>query len=410
MGRLRLALVALGALALLATIPTAGSGSHGAQWWSGQWSSSFGGFTLRHESDQTGQQLLEAIGGTACTEPTDYFAGNYTAGSEAGVIRGCTVGGPDRLKGRYRNTGGSVTGSFDVTLFSPTHWTGTWADDGGPSGTWQGDFLGHFAGDGAENASTTPPPEGEPPPGPGDGGEPPPPPIREDEESIPAPDAGESAKVPFVIDPESSELIAILTGVCALPDRHSAGSEPSSCSLEGTGVAITEKARKLKKLEGVQNRLETHCTQAFGTVGLQPDWLEVATLDLPPAVASLTVACVLLLAELQKHIDDLKAELPEGQRAPHGADEMTCEVVSFRLRSEKRGGKQVVKLVKKGTKPRLTVGCEATDAGLELSVARRGEGTLREAIGKNLNLTVRRSDAAPALPAGTTLTISVTQT
>jgi hypothetical protein len=166
-------------------------GSHGQQRWSGQWDFEHltggapngvtGGFAFSHEQDDSyGATLLTQIGGTACPEPTDYFSGGYTVPDgtpvpppefiDTGKIRGCTVGNdPNHLKGRYQsNVSGGTSGNIDLTLTSPTAWTGTYTVDG-QSGVfqWRGTFAAHF-GDGADDPSIPPygatTPSEEPPP------------------------------------------------------------------------------------------------------------------------------------------------------------------------------------------------------------------------------------------------------
>jgi Ca2+-binding RTX toxin-like protein len=195
---LRLVALFVCVLLVASLLAVTGFGSHGTQLWAGQWNYSYpgvaGGFALRHETDTYGAELLEAIGGVACPEPTDYFAGAYTIPDEpppevayvdTGKFRGCTVDNdPKRLQGRYEsNRDPSVAGSFDLTLDPATErWTGTFQPDGDPQAhSWTGFFDNHFDGDGASNISTPPygtttPDE----PDPGGSGEPPPPPANED--------------------------------------------------------------------------------------------------------------------------------------------------------------------------------------------------------------------------------------
>jgi hypothetical protein len=141
--------------ALAGALATTGSGSHGAQEWAGQWTFMHtsgpstglkGGFALRHETDEFGAELLELIGGVACPEPTDYFAGAYTVPDtedlppppdnvyvDTGKFRGCTVGDPKHLRGRYQsNFDDSVAGDFELELSESDdeRWTGTFTADG----------------------------------------------------------------------------------------------------------------------------------------------------------------------------------------------------------------------------------------------------------------------------------------
>lgn len=193
MRSLRLAALVLALLAVTAAVAVTVSGSHGQQLWAGQWNYSYpgvqGGFAFRHETDVNGADLLEAIGGVACPEPTDYFAGGYTIPDEpppevpyvdTGKIRGCTVdGNPRRLQGRYEsNRDSAVAGSFDLTLDATNErWNGTYQPDGDPQAhSWTGFFDNHFDGDGASNVSVPPYGETTPEePDPGGTGTPPPP-------------------------------------------------------------------------------------------------------------------------------------------------------------------------------------------------------------------------------------------
>jgi hypothetical protein len=159
-------------------------GHFGIQRWSGQWSfiqsksGLMGGFGFRHETDSRGRALLRQIGGRACREPTDYFAGGYAIPEtsalgpgekyiDTGKIRGCTVANPDRLVGRYQSDGSiSNSGNIDLVLASgrpsgdrpyAEHWTGTFTEQGVRGKLeWQGDFEGPFTGDGAFDPSNPP--------------------------------------------------------------------------------------------------------------------------------------------------------------------------------------------------------------------------------------------------------------
>jgi Ca2+-binding RTX toxin-like protein len=168
---LRLAALVFAVSVVAGLVAVTVSGSHGPQLWAGQWNYSYpgvsGGFAFRHETDTNGAELLEAIGGVACPEPTDYFAGGYTIPDEpppdvpyidTGKIRGCTVDNdPRRLQGRYESNQGGGAGSFDITLDETNErWTGTYQPDGDPvAHAWTGFFDNHFA-DGAEELSDPP--------------------------------------------------------------------------------------------------------------------------------------------------------------------------------------------------------------------------------------------------------------
>ena len=162
------------------------SGSHAEQKWAGFWHFTHlnsptvglqGGFAFQHQLDEeNAADLLEAIGGVACPEPTDYFTGAYTTPDtedllpntgydDTGKIRGCTMGDRLHLRGRYEsNSNPAAAGDIELTLLESDleRWNGIFTIDGDPQNyTWTGFFQGHFD-DGAEHVSD--PPYGEPPP------------------------------------------------------------------------------------------------------------------------------------------------------------------------------------------------------------------------------------------------------
>ena len=159
--------------AFLVSIKADPRGGGSVQKWSGQWdfkhvgSTVTGGFAFRHATDENGADLLERIGGKACSDPSDYFAGGYTvpddealpAGEnfvDTGKIRGCTVGGPNRIVGRYQSNHDDATrGNLDLMLdASGRKWKGTFTLDGTPGERkWEGTFDEHFDGDGANEPS-----------------------------------------------------------------------------------------------------------------------------------------------------------------------------------------------------------------------------------------------------------------
>jgi hypothetical protein len=183
--RRKVLLPALAAIATFAAGALANPFGHfGAQRWSGDWSfvqqrsGLTGDFGLRHESDGRGLMLLRAIGGKACHQPSDYFAGGYTIPPtselapggkylDTGKIRGCTVGNPDHLVGRYQSDASS-SNSGNIELWLATgrpsgdrpyadHWTGTFTVNGKKARlAWNGQFEGSFSGDGAFDPSSPP--------------------------------------------------------------------------------------------------------------------------------------------------------------------------------------------------------------------------------------------------------------
>jgi hypothetical protein len=160
------------------------NGHFGVQRWSGQWSfvqsqsGATGRFGFRHETDRFGLKLLRQIAGTRCREPSDYFAGGYTIPQtgalgpgesyvDTGKIRGCTVGNPNHLVGRYQSDiSRGVGGNIDLALATGTpefprpysdHWTGTFTMPGVRGRlAWHGDFESPFRGDGAFDPSSPP--------------------------------------------------------------------------------------------------------------------------------------------------------------------------------------------------------------------------------------------------------------
>jgi hypothetical protein len=159
--------------AFLVSIDADPRGGSSEQRWSGQWdfkhtvSGLAGGFAFRHETDDNGADLLERIGGTACSGETDYFAGGFTVPDDealppgesfvdTGKIRGCTVLGKNHLVGRYQsNRSPDTKGDIDLTLdASGRRWKGTFTVDGSPQKVaWTGTFDEHFEGDGANEPS-----------------------------------------------------------------------------------------------------------------------------------------------------------------------------------------------------------------------------------------------------------------
>ncbi|MCL4291302.1 MAG: hypothetical protein KJ051_13655 [Thermoleophilia bacterium] len=221
---------------------------------------------------------------------------------------------------------------------------------------------------------TTPPTQ--PPPG----GTPP-------GKSISMPDPGKTRTVKFPIPLHSVKAAVRMNLVFDLFEDE----------ISAIALSLSEKKRKLKDLRDARARTETICMVALSLPDASVEGLLGAALD--------ARSCREALAEVQAEIDELEA-----QRAPQGTDpgEPACSVVSLRLRSEVRHGKRTTRVVKKGLARLSKVTCKATDTGLEVDIRRRGQGTLRQAYGKRLAVTVRRSATAPAPPPGVTLAFDFT--
>jgi hypothetical protein len=116
-----------------------------------------GAINFRLVSDSQGASLLQALGGTPCPEPADYYQGTYTTTIDSGTHVGCsrTVPGTTiaTLTSRYSAPQFEVLGSFEihVSQSNPNFWNGSFAEDGseGAFGDWSGSFVGHFSGDGS---------------------------------------------------------------------------------------------------------------------------------------------------------------------------------------------------------------------------------------------------------------------
>lgn len=209
------------------------------------------------------------------------------------------------------------------------------------------------------------------------------------------PGPGKSVTAKFPVGAKSTEATVTVSGDAA----------------SDTGVAVNEKAQRLKKLRGIQRRLEAKCHTAIAAAGFFDAGAGEDLLDdlrvLSPRARSLALACRALLDKIQERIDELRSS--RRTQAAAGQD-ASCLLVQARLRLVKRVGKPaVVTVVKKGLRPRLNVSCEATEEGLELVIRRRGKGTLRQALGKSLVLTIRRSSQAPPADPGATLSVGYSQ-
>jgi hypothetical protein len=172
----RVLLAAVCLLAGLALPAVLALADHGSQPFAGKWkvfyapmtSTQGGEIFFRHVPPDEGRAAVQGLRGQPCSEPTDYYRGEYLAGSDEGTMAGCTVGAPGVMAGAFASNlvdGGA--GTFDIRLGSPTTWAGAYHYFGGSSGDWNAEFEGHFPGDGAEHPSahattaTQPPP---PPP------------------------------------------------------------------------------------------------------------------------------------------------------------------------------------------------------------------------------------------------------
>ena len=175
----------------------------------------------------------------------------------------------------------------------------------------------------------------------------------------------------------------------------------SGASLDdvvSSGLAAVERTRRLEKLRNTQERLETNCYLTIPAIAKR-GWVVDDEAFVDRSTVALARACEALLSEVQKRIDELEKKKPAG-------GSKACSVTRLQLRSEKTNGRWITKVVKTGVKPLLTATCKATSEGLQLKRRRKGTGTLRDAVGEKLVLTVRRSKSAAGRAK---LTVSVSQ-
>ena len=152
MTRLRQALLLIGLVAV-ALVPSS-QATHRNRVFSGQWTTNTGGVGFRWVTGAEGAPAIRSLGGTACPGPSEYYRGGYVSGSETGKVTGCTVGGPKRMRARYRSDDGAAHGTFDVTFVPPNTFKGSYHTDAGANGPYTGAFKAHFGGDGASGGGT----------------------------------------------------------------------------------------------------------------------------------------------------------------------------------------------------------------------------------------------------------------
>jgi hypothetical protein len=148
----------LSLLALSGLLAPAALGNHDPEHaFAGDWNTSypevptFGTINFRFVGDEEGKAALAAIPGALgpCPEPSDYYVGTFTRGTDTGTHAGCTLG--NLLTSSFHSDGFGVNGWFNATLSSSTSWSGEYGVYGGAGGQWSGMFKGHLGDDGATN-------------------------------------------------------------------------------------------------------------------------------------------------------------------------------------------------------------------------------------------------------------------
>jgi GDSL-like lipase/acylhydrolase family protein len=138
--------------------------SHGRNLWSGQWTTSTGGFALRlflpgdlaiAKQEPRRTQLWNKL---PCKNGPQFYRGGYNNPDDRGKIMGC--GTPTRLRGRWSsNDFPNANGSFDITITSrsPLRFKGKATPDGGKPSAWSGTWKSHFGDDGCCKGGTSKP-------------------------------------------------------------------------------------------------------------------------------------------------------------------------------------------------------------------------------------------------------------
>ncbi len=130
----------------------------------GNWATSFeeapasGTISWRFVGDAEGQAALAAIpGSSVCAEPSDYYVGRFTRGSDSGPVAACTVtsNGVTYLLGSYHSDGFGLDDGLTFVLKSATTFAGYYNTTSGQNRSWSGTFAGHFDGDGSAPATST---------------------------------------------------------------------------------------------------------------------------------------------------------------------------------------------------------------------------------------------------------------
>jgi hypothetical protein len=203
--------------------------------------------------------------------------------------------------------------------------------------------------------------------------------------TVATPKPGASATVSVPVEERSTQATATI----------------SAAKIEDFAIGFLDRPRRLEKLRRIEARLEVNCGLAFMISG---DWFPTKDDFKKEVSASTKLACLKLLDEVRKRIESLQ---PKGMRLPAGAMRK-CQVVSFRLLSERRSGRTTVRVVAKSASPVVAATCKAVSSSLVLTLRRKGAVTLRQALGKSLTLTLARSRKAEAAP-GSKLKITFAQ-
>ena len=162
--------IALFVFVLAGFLAATSLGSHDpAHPFAGNWTISFqsgggsGTFSFRLVGDAEGLAAMNATFATGpCEEPSDYYVGTYVDGvANTGTLAGCTTGDDRSIYAPYLPSSGVCCG-FVIATLGPSGETFSgqnyWDFDGDGLfslvDSFEGAFAGHFAGDGAETATT----------------------------------------------------------------------------------------------------------------------------------------------------------------------------------------------------------------------------------------------------------------
>ena len=125
---------------------------HGRNLWAGKWETSTGSVSWRLLSEseiQTAKKTPDAkelFNKLPCKNGPQLYRGGYAAGADRGKIMGC--GTPTNMRGRWlSNVGGNFqNGSYAIHISSssPLRFTGTFRQDDGVTGKYEGTWLRHF--------------------------------------------------------------------------------------------------------------------------------------------------------------------------------------------------------------------------------------------------------------------------
>lgn len=168
---MRVPLASLALFAALAALVFAAPAQaiHGANEFSGSWTTNIGGVNFFAISESQGASDLQSLNGQPCGAPTTYYGGDYYDANNTGKIVACERSA-GHLVGRYvenRSSDPTGDGDIDITFQRPNQFSGHYTGDNFPGQTfpYSGTFQTHIDGDGCCPAT-----EPSPPSSPGDPG------------------------------------------------------------------------------------------------------------------------------------------------------------------------------------------------------------------------------------------------